>query len=188
MDATTDTPKTCQTCGVTEGKPIQTNKLFQTKACKFLFGTWKHSDTVTAADLGVTNQTGSFQEITVYTFHNDGTITLSVEVDDVKTCKNLMQAGIIANLCLEHGTREAAEAVVQQYFNMSLEEYAADFTNSYLDTLQNTKVNYVYFVGGDYLYIAPEWDGTFESYEYFVKGDTLTLVNDYDDRTDFTRS
>lgn len=187
-DATTDAPKTCKVCQATEGSRIITDKRFTTAACKAVFGTWKSSETVTANDLGLTDESGSFTATTVYKFKNDGTLTVSIEVDDLEACKRLNIAGSIKTLCDYYGSREAADTAIRNSLNMSLEEYAKVYTEAALDELLSTKEDMVYFIKRDLLSIGSDWDGSFYGYEYRIEGDTLRLTDDYDDTTVFVRS
>ena len=188
QDATTETPKTCKTCKITEGTRIITDSRFTTAACKPLFGSWSYRETYTAEDLGVTTETGSFKEIYTYTFHNDGTMTITYSVDDKATAKKLMEASIIEQIYDQYSNTADAEEFMQTYFNQSVAEYAHEYTEKYFGDESNFKIQMVYFVKGSNLCIAEAWDEDFTLAELSIKGDKLTLIDDSDERIELTRT
>lgn len=186
--ATTEKPKTCTNCGKTEGKKIITDSRFKTDACQKLFGSWESRSEVTAEDLGLTGPTGTCAEITVYTFHNDGTMTITLEVENLETYKALLIASTIETIYANYDSKEAAEQDTQTYFGMSVEEYATKYINAYLDELQDTTVEGVYFVSNNNtLCMSDSWDSPMEGYDFAIKNNKLTLVDDYDVSIELTR-
>lgn len=186
--ATTEKPKTCSTCGKTEGKKITTDSRFKTDACKSLFGSWESRDTYTAEDLGLTGQTGSYTEVTVYTFHNDGTITISLEIENIDTCRTLMIASITEGIYAEYGSKEAADQYMKLYFGMTTEEYATKYTDNYLDDVQNETIKGVYYVSADKLYMADSWKSEMEHYDFSINNKQLRLIDADGDHLDLTRT
>lgn len=185
--ATTEKPKTCTTCGKTEGKKITTDSRFKTDACQKLFGSWESCTEYTAADLGLTNQTGSYSEVTVYTFHNDGTMSISVEIKNLDTAKKLMIASISQEIYAGYDSKEAADSFMQAYFGMTTEEYATTFATTYLEELQDTSIKGVYYVSNDRLYFGDSWSSEMDRYDFLIENKQLRLIDPDGDHLDLTR-
>lgn len=213
--ATTENPKTCATCGKTEGSaiktddspiqpedsatqpedsaiqpensPIQTDPRFNPDTCKDLFGSWESATEYTAADLGLTNQSGSYTEVTVYTFRNDGTMSISHEIENIDSVKKLMIAGITESIYADYDSKEAADQYMQAHYGMRVEEYAVSYTEAYLKNIQATVIEGVYYVSDDRLYLSDSWTTDMECYDFFIENNQLRLIDPDGDYLDLTR-
>lgn len=186
-DATTEAPKTCTACGKTEGNPITTDARFTTAACQKLFGAWEASVEYTAGDLGLTNMTGSFSEITIFTFHNDGTVTVSFDIENKDTYKTLLSASIAEGIYANHSRKEAADQYMLTHSGMTVEEYAAAYAEARLDELLTATQEGVYYIKENTLWWGYRWDTQLDSYEMTLKNNKLTLIDNYNEKTELTR-
>lgn len=208
-DATCDTPKNCTVCHNTEGQALghqwqgketktcaacgkakgpNATPSFSEEQARLVFGSWKKEKIVTAEDLGLSDQTGSFREITVCTFRDDGTLDVTMEIDNPAVCRRLMKAAIIAGLCKEYGSIEAADKAVQDKFDKSLETYATQYANVYLEALLVTPERYKYFVWSEDMFVIDSNGKMSHSIEIFLYDNTLKLLDDYDTAHIFTRA
>lgn len=191
-DATTEVPQTCSVCKATQGTAIKTDPRFKTSACKSLFGTWKSSAPVTARDLGLTDREGSFNKITVFKFHNDGTLTISYEIGNVKACRTLMEAAMVKrtyeSYAADGSSKEETDLFFQQYLGLTVQEYAANYAETYIDQLLNQTSSNVYYVAQNKLYGAEHWYDKMEPMVYSIKGSKLVLTDDSGETVEFTRA
>ena len=192
LEATTEAPKTCSVCAKTEGSAIKTDSRFKTDACKHLFGTWKHRVVVTAEDLGLADMEGSYAEVTVLTFQNDGTMIMSFDIENMDTFRKLTEASIIQSTYNDYAaeglSKEETDLFFQQYLGISLQEYAAEYTNTYIDTLLSMTMENVYYVSQDNIYAAENWNAQMEPMAHSIKGGKLILTDaETGEVTEFTR-
>lgn len=184
--ATAEAPKTCTACGKTEGDCIVTDPRFDAATCKPLFGKWKARRSHTAENIGLTGQSFTFTEVAIYSFRNDGTATVITAVEDLDACKQAMTVAISDGLCVKCGSMEAAEQLILSYFGMTLEEYAIEYTNTYLGKIQNATVEGVYFVNGNNLFMSDAWNSEMIRYELILADRHLTLIDKDGERTELT--
>lgn len=193
VDATTEAPKTCSSCGKTEGSPleIETDPRFNAEACKVLFGRWESRREITAEDLGLTGMTGSYTDIQAYTFHNDGTLIISNEIENVDTCKTLLMAQTMNDYYADYDSKEAAEQAMWDDRGCTVEQYAAAEVDSFLAKWHNTFMKDVYYVSDDgSLYISEygDWESEMERHDFYIEDDVLNLIDSEADYIDLTRA
>lgn len=180
QDATTEAPKTCAVCGVTEGERIITDPRFTTAACQGLFGTWEGAYTMTGEMMGDPTLP-DMPVILGITFHNDGTFEESVRMADKQGYAQLLKAYYIDALYAEfegqYGmTKEEADQAMLAAYGMDVEAYA-EVMAAAIDwdaMLAAGEHEGVYYVADGKLYSGAEWD-TLEEEELRLEGNTLTL-------------
>lgn len=185
--ATTENPKTCTVCKKTEGSRIVTDSRFRTENCKKFFGSWVNRTEYSAADLGLNNVSGTYAEVSVYTFNNDGTATMSMEIENYEVCQKLMIAASAKEIYDLFDSKEDADAYMQSNFGMNVEEYSKDYCKTYMENLTSTEVNCVYYVSGDTLYMGANWKSELEGCHYFLEGDILRLIDSEGDHLELIR-
>lgn len=185
--ATTENPKTCTVCKKTEGSRIVTDSRFRTENCKKFFGSWVNRTEYSAADLGLNNVSGTYAEVSVYTFNNDGTATMSMEIENYEVCQKLMIAASAKEIYDLFDSKEDADAYMQSNFGMNVEEYSKDYCKTYMENLTSTAVNCVYYVSGDTLYMGANWKSELEGCHYFLEGGILRLIDSEGDHLELIR-
>ena len=184
--ATVETPKTCTTCGKTEGDRIVTDPRFNTAACKPLFGKWEARFSHTAENIGLTGRSFTFIALSVYTFRNDGTVTISNAVEDLDACTQAMTDAIVDGLCDKYGGIEEADQAILVFIGMTAEEYAATYASIYLEKFDRSTTEGVYFVSDDFLFTSDAWNSEMVRYELILANRCLTLIDKDGERTELT--
>ena len=177
IDATAEAPKTCTACGKTEGTPIVNNSRFDPNACKSLFGKWESRRSRTAENIGLTDNSFTFIELTVYTFRNDGTVTISTEVEDLDACKQAMSDAIIDGLCAKYGSKEKADQALLSLASITAVDYAAVYARTYFGNIESITTEGVYFVSGDDLFMSDTWNTEMFRYRFILTDNRLTLID-----------
>lgn len=181
VDATTDAPKTCTTCNATEGEKIIVDSRFTTGACQHLFGSWTGQMTVDGEkELGLEIEGESLDYITfiTYTFGNDGTMILEVTFDE-ESYLHVVELYTIelmyATLTGKGMTRDQADAAMMAQYGMGVVDYVkAEVAKMDVDDYAQ-KLEWVYYVDGDSIYAATDWDKEMAPETYILEGDKLTI-------------
>lgn len=183
LNATTESPKICSVCSVTEGERIVTDERFETEKCRALFGSWKYQWTMPAEDMKLESYVEEVPYTAVLTFTEDGQITMELTLTDAKQFKQNLYEGTVDAIYRQFETmemsQEESDAAFQESYGMSVEEYCtamwADVNwNGFLDLHER---EYVYYVDGNKLHIADNWDAPFMSVAYSVSEDGMTLAD-----------
>lgn len=181
QDATTEAPKTCQVCGMTEGDKIITDPRFTTAACQGLFGSWEGKYTMTGGMMG--NATMPDMPVILgITFHNDGSYTESVRMADKAAYTLQMEQYYIQELYAEfenqYGmTKEQADQAMQQAYGMDVKSYAKVMAAAidFDAMLAASSQEGVYYVADGKLYSGTDWN-TLEGEVLRLEGETLILT------------
>lgn len=180
-DATTESPKTCNVCGLTEGEPIVTDPRFTTAEAAPYFGTWSMEYPMSAEEMGLTGYEGEVIYHLSMTFCNDGTVTTDFAVD-MESLAAMMESYLAQELYAqfeaEGYTREEADAEMEAYYGMNVEEYAVYAAKSLNATDFNTSVTTVYYVEGGVMYTGLDWDQELEAEDCSLNGNVLTMSTD----------
>lgn len=177
QEATTEVPKTCRVCGATEGEKINTDARFRTELCEFLFGSWK-SKVVETVPVG--DQTYTLEYWAYYEFHNDGTVILTMEVEDreafIVSYSQLMEAVTYAGFAEMGVSKADADRVLEAEYGMSVQQYCRQSAEAFLDTYTKP-LEMVYYVKDRKLYMGSSWKEVFDSVQ-FKKTETDILLGD----------
>ena len=184
MDATTEAPMTCEACGATEGDRIITDARFHTADCAPYFGTWKGETVVTGELLEALGLSGMEAEIPIaftFVFGNAGDLKICVEFTDPE---GLMDALVqftmettYAQLAASGYNKETADAIIQQNFGMTMEEYIRQTLSASVNIEDaNTETDMVYYVENGILYTASNWNQEMYQEESTLDGDTLYMA------------
>lgn len=181
VDATTESPKTCTVCSLTEGEPIVTDPRFTTAEAEPYFGTWSMEYPMTAEEMGLAGYEGEVIYVLSMTFNNDGTMSMDFTVD-MESLATLMESYLIDQFYTqfeaEGYTKEEANAEMEAYYGMSIEEYAAFTAKSLNASDFNTRVPMVYYVEDGVMYSGMDWDQEMEVEDCNLNGNVLTISVD----------
>lgn len=182
LAATTESPKTCSVCAATEGDRIITDERFKTEKCKAVFGTWEFEQTISGTELNLGDYVEEVPVIMVVNFTEDGRATRDVVFKDVDQFVQDLHAGTVEAIYRQFEsqemTREEADAAFMDVRGMSVEDYSTAVWavvnwNAYFD-LQ--KIEHVYYVDGEHIYLADAWDEPFQTTSYSISGDKMTWM------------
>lgn len=180
--ATTETPATCSQCGLTDGERIVTDERFVTAANQALFGSWRTETVLTGADVNLEDYVEQVDVTLVLTFREDGTLEKTYTVKDPDALKAELIAVTEERVYVRFEEleidREEADELFADTYDMTIQEYAADFwadadMNGML-TVHN--VQGAYYVADGALNMASRWDGEFTPGEFTQAGDRLTIT------------
>lgn len=180
-EATTEAPKTCSACSKTEGERIITDPRFTTAACKPLFGRWVFSLKITGDMMDLEGFSG-YLDVNIYLeFSNDGALVMSA---DAKKCEDFevlltkyMVDMFYAECAAQNIGKTEADAEMLAAYDMTTEEYFEAVANSidFEAQFNDLRKDGFYYVDGDTLYIASEWEDDMESHEFRFEGEALFL-------------
>lgn len=192
--ATTELPATCGRCGLTDGDRIITDERFVTTANQALFGSWRMETTLAGEAMNLEEYVDHVDVTLALTFRDDGTLEKVYTVKDPEA--------LIAELILVTQERvyarfeeleidgEEADELFADAYDMTIQEYAADFwadadVNGML-TVHN--VQGAYYVDAGALNMADSWDGEFTSAAFTLEGDRLTITEPEGESLHLTRT
>lgn len=182
QEATTEAPKTCSSCAATEGERIITDARFTTAACSQLFGDWSGQLTFPASAVIPGSAEGDVAFNAIFTFSNDGTMIQQTTFADWDNDKYLLVDAIIQSLYLSYMFQgmdnPAARQDIMDRYGMTIEEYARAYLDSIDPGDQVGITTMVYYVDGDFLYYALDWEDEMEVNKIAIEGDTLTLTEE----------
>ena len=191
-DATTELPKTCSTCGKTEGEKIQVDSRFTTAACKHLFGTWSGQVTLDGEKyLGMTvpGQDLDFLAYVTYTLTNDGKMIMDISYEE-ETYLHVMELYAIELMYVTFAgqgmTRDQADAAMMDAYGMNVTDYVKDSVSKINVDDYAQHLEGVYYVSGDSIYSAEDWDKEMTAEAYKLEGDKLS-IDDGDVLLELTR-
>ena len=183
LDATTEAPMTCSFCGATEGERIITDERFKTEACKALFGSWQFEQIMTGEEMDLGDYVDEVPFVAVLNFADDGHITMDMAFGDEEKFTADLQAGTVEVLYDQfeamNMTREEADTAFMDTYGMSIEDYCvAMWAAVNWDTIFDMyEMEFVYYVEGDQIYVASDWDSSFAVSTYKIEGDMMTLTD-----------
>ena len=185
VDATTEAPKTCDSCGLTEGERIITDPRFTTAATKDLYGTWAMEMSMGGEMMGIPDFTGELAINFVMAFHNDGNMDVTVDVGEsfVQSVVSYTVEQMYAEFAAQGLDQIAADEMFATTYSMSIEQYveeqmaAIDYNALFKAIFEAAGMGGVYYVEGDQLYSAQNWDAEMEGITFALEGDTLTLYS-----------
>lgn len=188
-EATTDAPETCTVCQATQGEPLDTDDRFTTSSTKPLQGKWVTYMDAGEKELGLEGFQGTLTIALYVEFGNTGDMSMTMGVANeadfqaamTKYFKDLLMAELAAQGVSE---AEADQAMMEQA-GMTVDEYAQMAASLMsVDTVFGAfNVRMVYYVEGDQLYTALDWDGTFENETFQITDGVLTMEKTVDEET-----
>lgn len=183
VEATTEAPKTCTGCGLTDGERIVTDARFTTAATKDFHGTWVCRLDMDGELMELEDFEGTLPVNLVMKMHNDGTLTMHIEVADqeafYQAMKDYMMDLMYAELANGGMNKEEADQAMKDTYGMTTEEYV-DHALGQLDfnsLFATFNFNMVYYVEGDQLYTGTNWNAEMTTNAISLEGDALTIVN-----------
>lgn len=175
--ATSDKPKTCSVCGATDGDKLNVDSRFKTDACKFLFGEWK---TQVTEDVDIYGDVYTMEYWGCYEFREDGTVVISMAVDDEEQFRADYAAMMVEMLYATYEqlgmSRGEVDAMFQTEMGMSITEFCTEYTEELLAAMMEPQVM-VYYVEGNQVYLAETWKSEFAGAEYEVIDGLIHLRN-----------
>jgi hypothetical protein len=183
-EATPERPKTCKTCGETEGLPIELDDRFLSEICEPFFGSWQYSQITEAENLPLPGFDRDVVEIITYEFGPYGSLYITTVVEDAESYKALLAgyraAEIYSGLMEEGLDAEAADALYREKTGMAVVEYVLwELEQQDWESDMNYREEWVYYVEDEVLYLALHWDDPFEAWPATMEGDSLTLINEW---------
>ena len=171
-------PQTCTVCSSTEGERIITDLRFTTAATQHLYGQWEFQLSIPASAIVPTTLDGEVVFNNRFTFHNDGTAIHETGFADWESAKPYFVDYIILSTYMEYMMQgmdnPAAEADILEQYGMTMEEYAIACLDLMDVNGDMESVSMVYYVEGDTLYMAYDWNEEMEVTTITLNGDTLT--------------
>jgi hypothetical protein len=182
--ATPEHPKTCKTCGKTEGLPIELDDRFLAENCAPFFGNWCYTQTTKAEELLLPGFDRDVVEIITYEFGLYGTLNITTVVEDPQSYKALLvgfrAAEIYSGLAEEGLNAEMADGYYLEKYDMTIVEYALkEVEEQDWEADMNLCEEWVYYVEDGMLYLARHWDDPFEEWPFIIDEDSLTLINEW---------
>ncbi len=188
--ATTESPKICANCHQTEGERIITDSRFTTTATKSIQGIWEGEATMTGAQLGIEGYLDEITCIGTYIFGNAGDVKFKIMPVDREPMKKAVYEYTVDLLyyqfALEGLNKAQSDAAMKQTYGMDVKEYVAasieeiDFVEYFEDFFYEG----VYYVEGNQIYEAGDWDETFEGSEFKLQGGKLIIEGSAPDGSD----
>lgn len=161
---------------------------FDAAAAAPVFGDWSYTLTVTGEQMGVTDFDGELSMAMNFSFGEDGTLTISVDEaameESLTAFAQDMEAYLVDTMYAQFAAQgmdeAAADAAMQEEYQMSVEEYAAAAMDamdvSSLSSLASgMETSGTYAVVGDVIYTYED-NGASQDYTFTVEGDTLTFT------------
>lgn len=183
QEATTEAPKTCTRCKTTEGTRIITDSRFTTASTKQLHGRWYCDVFMDAEMLGTTGYFDGLNCTFYYNFGNNGKVTYTMKTHNwdafEKALIKMMEDSMYAELQNDGYSKAEADAAMMQIYGMTVSEFAKAYVDELnLENAYNLTVEEVYYVSGNEIYMAADWDGSFESRGYTLENGVLTIEGD----------
>lgn len=188
-EATTEAPQTCTVCQATEGEPLDTDDRFTTAATKELQGAWVTYMEGSSEDLGLEGFEGSVEMAMYANFSNVGDFSLRVELADEEGFRQAMIDYIKAQTYAEFKTmgldEETADIAMMAAYGMSMDDYVATTVDSidFNELLGAIDVTMAYYVEGDQLYTAANWNAVFTNETFKIENGELTMETLVDEET-----
>ncbi len=133
-DATTDAPKTCTLCGLTEGEKIVTDSRFTTAACQDLIGTWEGLISLTGEEIDVPTFTGTLDLTYTLVFGNDGAYSQEIVLKDKAAFLKKLQTHFADEMYAQYEdqglTREQADEKARLSLGFDVMSYALIMADS----------------------------------------------------------
>jgi len=159
-EATTETPKTCERCLKTEGERIITDSRFKTEKCKALFGTWSGTVNIPSTYFGLPKLSDDLNFRIILTFHNDGNFEATVSLTNKATVVGHLRAYYVNALYAEfakQGLDEAqADAAMVATYGMDVKAYSKKLA----EETDFSKLTSSLVEDGVY-YVSNSWNGDF---------------------------
>lgn len=183
LNATTEAPKTCSECGATEGERIITDERFKTEESKALFGSWQMEMTMSGEELDMGDYVEEVPFLATLTFSEDGNISMDMGFQDLDAFMEDLHTGTVEAMYQQFEeldmTREEADTAFLDTYGMSVEDYCTSLWAmvNWDAVFDIYEIGFVYYVEGDQIYVADNWDAEFSSSTYSVNGDQMTLTD-----------
>lgn len=133
-DATTDAPKTCTLCGLTEGEKIVTDSRFTTSACKDLIGTWEGIISLNGEEIDVPTFAGTLDLTYTLVFGNDGYYSQEIVLKDKPAFLKKMQEHFAEEMYAQYEaqglTREQADEKARLSLGFDIMSYSLIMADS----------------------------------------------------------
>lgn len=180
-EATTEAPKTCKHCGKTEGDRIVTDPRFHTAAAAPLFGSWKYQEAIADTELNAPGFGNVMLEI-VFTFRNDGSVTISEHLADEdlfrKNMEKYMEDSLYAEFAAKNMTKEQADAAMMETYRMTVHQFAIKLTDEMIERINSAEGQEgVYYVEGKVVYAGDSWDGEMFPSDFRVEDNILSIID-----------
>ena len=198
LDATTEVPMTCEICAATEGDRIITDERFTTASTIDLQGKWAMEISMTGEMMGIPDFPDGATANFVMDLTNDGHINFTVEITDAFMAA--MHEYTVEMVYVEFEAldmdRETADAMFESSYGMTIDEYVeaelanVDMNELYASLFSALNFGGVYYVEGDQIFTAADWNDEMIGDVYVLEGDSLlieTLNQDLGIEGAFTR-
>lgn len=179
-EATTEEPKTCSVCKQTSGSKLETDPRFTTNSTKVLQGTW-HSDVTISDEMMGLENFGGFDCRMTLKFGNTGEFTTSIELKDEKGFMEKLRTYTIdtlyATFAAQGLSKELADQTMLDVYGLSIPDYVdASLENFDMnDYFAAFNTQEVYYVEGNSVFTAINWNATFGSNTFTITDDTLVI-------------
>lgn len=182
QEATTELPKTCDVCAATEGERIITDPRFTTAQTEAIQGKWGYDMTLTGEEMGLEGFDYTMNCQLQVMFGNDGALNFGMYIADEEAFMAYMadytMATTYAELAAQGLDKEAADALVEETYGMTMEEYIqASLEGISFNSLFEgvfSALNGVYYMEDGMLYTGTNWALIMED-PCTLEGDTLVI-------------
>ena len=185
QEATTETPKTCAVCALTTGFAIDTDARFTTAETAELQGTWQTEFAVSGSMVGEPDFTEELKGTARVTFGNAGTLAVELETWNMAEFEEAMLRYIKERIYGEFAAKglgmAAADLAVAAAFGVSTDEYATQILQE-IDVpgiIRELTKTRVYYAKDSTVYMADDWNDTFQSSTYRLENGTLIFEKLY---------
>lgn len=194
LDATTETPMTCEVCALTEGERIITDARFTTAANEKIFGKWGLTLDLTGEALGAPGINTVVPFDLYYTFNNDGTFDVGIDIDPEAFLDLMVQVSIetlYAEFEAEGFSKAQAEEAIKSAYGTDIESAMrkeleavniGEMINAMFGAIQ---ISGVYYIDGELLYTGLTWDGELTGEAYTLTEDTLSIASMQETMSEF---
>ena len=172
QEATTEAPKTCTRCGRTIGFAIDADARFTTAETAALQGTWMTDFAVSGSMVGEAGFTDELKGTAYITFGSAGTLSIRLETRNMAEFEAALLRYIKLRIYGEFAAKglgqSAADLAIQAAFGVSTDEYAEQMLEQInvpgiIEELTKTRV---YYAKGETVYVADDWNSSFQSSTY----------------------
>lgn len=185
MDATTEEPQTCALCGQTRGERILTDPRFTTQASLPIIGRWEFTVELSLLSEELAGQVGDRFIPVTCDFRNDGCVYMYISQENLESLlqqlRQLLQDRVQEQMAQQGLDAAAAGEVLldtvgltmDAYLDAMLEQLEAEQTLS--GALGRLGLNGVYYVEGESLFYAPNWESPMEALPFLLEENTLSF-------------
>lgn len=185
MDATTEEPQLCALCGQTRGERIITDPRFTTQASLPLIGRWEFTVELSLLSEELAGEVGERFIPVTCDFSKDGRVYTYISRENMEglltQLRQLLQERVEAQMEQQGLDAAAAEEVLLDTVGLTMEAYLdamleqLEAEQLLAGALGRLGINGVYYVEGESLFYAPNWETPMEELPFLLEENALSF-------------